>query len=388
MSSNPSATTFQLFVASALGLESVLAAELASLGLKARAVVGGVEARVTIAELWSVHLCSAIAESTRVRLKSFEASDFASLEASCSKLPWHAYLRTELPLRIKVVCQKSRLYHSDAVAERVRRAIAQRLRVQDLPTQEASASFGSLQQVHVRLVRDLVTVSISASGERLHKRGYRTRVEAAPLRETLASAMWSLLQQRAERTIERLWDPFCGSGVLPIEAQRQARGLLPGTQRRFAFEDWPALEPFQPGYRGFSEELAARQQQTAVERPPLQAWGSDIDSKALHSAAANAADAGLAEAVNWELGDFRNVAARIPEGTALLTNPPYGRRIGNAQQHRALYHDFETLLLQRPDMRPVMLAAGDPTFAAHARLPWQTAARTRHGGVDLRLLTL
>lgn len=379
----PDATTFQAFAACAPGIEPLLEAELTALRVPGKAVVGGVEGRLTLEQLWTLHLGSALAESVRVRLKAFEATSFAALEAAAAKLPWHAYLRPERPLSIDVVCQKSKLYHSDAVAERVRRVIARRLRGETLVEPGPGQ-----QQVYVRLVRDRVSISISASGERLHKRGYRTRVEVAPLRETLAAAMVQLLERTAGSPIARLWDPFCGSGVIPIEASRRALGLLPALGRRFAFEDWPLHEPHREAFDTWVAQVGAERRDTPREGPRLDFWGSDVDPKAIRSASANAGDAGVGDAVRWVCGDFRAVIDQIPSGTAIATNPPHGRRIGSADSVRVLYRDLERSLVERPDLRPVLLASGDPKFPQHTQLPWRSALRTRQGGADVRLYAL
>lgn len=377
-------TTFAHFAACAPGIEPLLEAELTALGLPGKAVLGGVEGRLTLEQLWRLHSCSALTESVRVRLKAFDATSFAVLEEAAAKLPWHAYLRPERPLSLAVVCQKSKLYHSDAVAERVRRVIAMRLRVDALPE---PASDQVPQQVHVRVVRDRVTVSIGASGERMHKRGYRTRVEVAPLRETLAAAMVQLLERTSGGPITRLWDPFCGSGVIPIEASRRALGLPPGLGRRFAFEDWPLHEPHRAAFSAWVERLGAEGRDARVGQV-LEVWGSDVDPKAIRSASANAGDAGVGDTVRWLCGDFRAVIEQIPSGTAIATNPPHGRRIGSAESVRELYRELELALEQRADLRPVLLASGDPSFRQHTQLPWQTALRTRQGGADLRLYAL
>jgi putative N6-adenine-specific DNA methylase len=217
----------------------------------------------------------------------------------------------------------------------------------------------------------------------LHQRGYRTHVERAPLRETLAAAMVQLLDSLARqhgKTLEHVWDPFCGSGVLPLEWLRRERGVPPGAERSFAFEAWPT--------HPHEDYAHYRQQRIKGPRAPgdVHALGSDIDAKAIRSAVHNAEQSGLLAHTTFWQADFREAVERIPEGTALLANPPYGKRIGSRTAARQRFVDLLGILDARPDLRPVVLACPDPHW-----LPgkgWQLLVKTRHGGVPLFFLGL
>lgn len=395
-----SATRFQYFAVTAPGLESLLARELTAMGVDARIVRGGVEGKLTQTELWNVHLRSTLAESVRIRLKAFEALDFLTLQRGLERLPWHAYMRRGDAFSVKVTCHKSRLFHSDAVAERVHNAIARvwnrsapqpdahsggrrpTVRAVDeaLPSSESDAS---AQQIFVRLMRDEVTTSIDASGERLHRRGYRTHVEKAPLRETLAAAMVRLLAELGGDPTT-LCDPFCGSGVLPLEWLRWRAGDLPGADRTFAFEQWPihataAWEKFR------AEAIAACD---AAPQGISHAVCADIDTKALSSARNNAISAGHERNVQFVLGDFKKTLKALPGAAAILTNPPYGVRLGTQKQAQTLYLDLDRVLSERVDLRPVVITCVDPAFQKRARLPWRKLAETEQGGLHLSLLGL
>jgi putative N6-adenine-specific DNA methylase len=368
-------TSYRFFASASPGLEPLLERELAALAIEGHKQQGGVEARGPIQTLWLIHRESRLAESVRVRLKEFTARTFAELEAGLARLPWHAYLRPSLPLRIDVTCHKSRLYHSDAVAERLGRVLEASLgsfraqRADELP-----------QKVYVRIVQDRVQPSVDASGERLHRRGYRTHVGEAPLRETLAAALAIELQSLAGPHATAVWDPFCGSGTLLIEWLRLRAGIVPGATRHFAFEQWPTHDR-----KAYVEWRAERR--TAPVLEGLTAIGSDHDERVLEAATGNAERAHVLPACRFLGGDLREAARVVPPGTAVLTNPPYGVRLDPGKAQRAL-SAFESLLIERSDLRPVVMACGHPKFLARARLPWRTAFSFKSGGLTVRALVV
>lgn len=372
-------TQFEYFAACAPGLEPLLRAELARLGLAATVTPGGVTGRSAWPGLWNLHLKSGLAESVRLRMKSFEAHSFAALEEGLARLPWHAFLWRGQPLDLRVTCEKSKLYHSDAVAERLERVIGERLA-------KGRKHEGSLApaRVHLRLVRDRVTPSIDCSGERMHRRGYRTDVEAAPLRETLAAAMVELLESLAAgrgHPIGELWDPFCGSGVLPLEWLRRAHGVLPGAERTFAFEAWPTHD--QAAYEAHKRAALDAARVASAAR----AYGSDIDPKAIQSARNNAERSGLAAYATFTAADYAKALTEIPSGAAVLSNPPYGKRIGSADRSRKLFTSLARAIATRKDLGPVVLACPDPRWLPE-RDGWKALVKTSHGGVPLSFVGL
>jgi putative N6-adenine-specific DNA methylase len=374
-------TSLKLFATVTPGLERWLDRELQELGLCGRVLRGGVEARGRIDQLWTVSVWSRLAESVRVRLRPFRATSFAELERGLARLPWHAYLRAHAAPQLSVTCHRSRLYHSDAVAERARRVLEALL---GLPQAEPSCP-----TVFVRIDRDVVQASIDASGERLHRRGYRKHIGAAPLRETLAAALVCLADDALRfRSVPddrpaQLWDPFCGSGTIPIEWVARRRHELPGAHRGFAFERWPIHDP---GIYAdwLTRELARARPSTAA---PAFAYGSDTSTKVLRAAEHNAQAAGLSQYCRWLHADFERAALRVPAGVLIATNPPYGVRLARAGLTE-VYARFERLLLARGDLRPVVMACGFPPYLEHSRLGWEVAAEIKVGGLPVRLVQL
>lgn len=297
----------------------------------AAASTGGVRFDCDAAGLARANLHSRIASRVVVRLAQFKALAFHELERAARRVEWARMLAPSAPFQLRVTARKSRLYHSDAIAQRVADAIARAVSGAvsvDAPDhddilEQSSASLGvpfdatAAQLFVVRFDRDRCTISADASGELLHRRGYRQAVAKAPMRETLAAAV--LAAARYDET-QPLVDPFCGSGTLLIEAALMARRIAPGLARDFAAERWPEMRR--------EHWTAVRTEAQAQVRPsaPAAIIGSDRDSGAIEAARANAQRAGVL--ADLELAQRPLSALQLPAGPGLLaTNPPYGIRV-------------------------------------------------------------
>jgi len=368
----PSQTQHRLFVRVAPGLEPWLSGELAALGLAGKGVDGGLELRASTEQLWTIHRECRLAESVRVRLRSFQARRFDELIEGLKRLPWHAYLNRQRSLSVRVTCHRSRLWHSEAVSERVRSTLA------PFVSNENQANGHEPQTVFIRITGDAVQASIDASGELLHRRGYRTQVGTAPIRETLGAALVRMLEPKA--TSATLWDPFCGSGCLPLEWLESKLGAPAGRDRTYAFEHWPTHDAVL--YRQWLDTRPARR------ALPLAAFGSDIDQAVIEIAESNSARCQLEAASHWSCGDFEAVLAQIPLGTPILTNPPYGNRLGSKESYVRVLRRFEAMLARRSDLRPVVMLAPLPSRPWQPKLDWQVVGKFHNGGLPVQALRL
>jgi len=371
---SPAKTQHRLFVAVSPGLEPWLALELEEMGIRGSVVPGGIELRASAEKLWRLHHQCRLAESIRVRLRSFRARHFTDLSAGLTRLPWHAYLNPSLSLKVQVTCHRSRLWHSGAVAERTLAVINRRLGISEPETT------GNQQTVFVRIAGDIVQVSIDASGELLHRRGHRTAIGAAPLRETLAAAMVRMLIRERKNSKRVLWDPFCGSGCLPIEWVEAQLGMDAGRSRSFAFEAWPIHDS--------ASYAAWVQSRVPAANQVVRAYGSDADEAILAAAQANAARSTIDSHCTWLFGDFEAFADTIPPDAAILTNPPYGVRSGNLSSYSHILERFEVLLARRADLRPVVVLLPEPLQPWRPHLPWQCLAQFHNGGLRVQTLRL
>jgi putative N6-adenine-specific DNA methylase len=355
-------TRLDAFVVAAPGLEQLVADELVRLGVRpANPTHGGVNCSLTWPQLWAVHLRSRIATRVLVRVARFKADGFDTLATGLSRVDWNAWL-PEGGVAVRAAADgKSGLFHTGAVEERVAAAIGR-----DVGEQE----------VLVRVARDVVTVSIDATGPALHKRGYRGPAGKAPLRETLAAAVLVAAGWEPQRP---LLDPFCGSGTLLVEAALIARRMAPGRNRPFQFMQWPSFDADR------WERLCKGADSDVVDRcPPL--LGSDRDAGAVAASTANAASAGVGDAVTVECRSVSDLEVPRQQGW-VVTNPPYGERVGGADV-RDLYARFGAVLRERAQGWGVAVLASERTPVAQMQLPLVPVLATSNGGIPVGLHTV
>ncbi len=371
-------STHLLFAACAPGLEALLLSELLGFGRSVNPQVGGVELRGPLSTLYRVCLKSRIAESVRLRLKPFSARNFVDLKKELAKLPFRAFLAPGAQVSLHVTTEKSKLWHSQAVEERVKEVLSERAQL------EVTSPAAGVQRIHVRVKDDEVQISLDAAGERMHRRGYRPYVGPASLRETLAFALFSTALERLGDSLAApvLWDPFCGAGTIGLEALHFASGGLPGEARHHAFSAWRCFS--QEDYDA-ARELCVREEGQSARLRSLRVIASDRDEKVLDLCAQNVSEAGFSASVQRIAGDVGEVAQKVPEGAFVVTNPPYGKRLESSRALSTLL----TVLRRRPDLTPALVLVGGD---ARKRLPVSAPAlfRTKNGGlsVSARLLSL
>ncbi len=334
--------TFDLIATCGFGLEAVVARELAGLGYPARPVgvgrvlfCGGPEA-VCRANL---HLRAA--DRVLVRVGEFEARDFGALFEGVRALAWEEWIVPTGRFPVAGRSVRSVLSSVPACQRIVKKAIVERLRrahgVSDLP--EAGPDF----RVEVSLLKDVATLTLDTSGTGLHKRGYRPAVGEAALKETLAAGLVLLSGWTGRRP---LVDPFCGTGTIAIEAALFALGVAPGLKRTFDAERWPAIPP--ELWASMREE-ARRRADHANERGGLvhAIHASDIDERALALARGHAHAAGVERYIHFKRQHFADLNSKVEFGM-IVTNPPYGLRMGDQREVEALYRSFPGVLRRLP----------------------------------------
>ncbi len=314
-----------------------------------------------------------------VRVARFKATAFHELERRAKRIPWNEYLTQGVAADFRVTTHKSRLHHSGAIAERLLAACGSPLAANRSPFAVSGKRQAAGDERHqlfvVRVVRDEFTVSADTSGDLLHMRGYRQAVAKAPLRETLAAAL--LLACEWNGAVPLL-DPFCGSGTIPIEAALIARNIAPGSRRGFAFMRWPAFD--EPAWRAELGNAAA----AARPRADVPIVASDRDAGAVESAGANAERAGVL--ADLALSQRALSAVEPPAGTGLLaTNPPYGKRVGDADV-RNLWAQIGKVLRARFRGWSAAFYCADPRLAKQTGLEVEVVMRTSNGGIRVAAL--
>jgi putative N6-adenine-specific DNA methylase len=381
---------FDAFAVAPPGVAPLLAAECEALGLVPTAVTpAGVGLALPPAALFRLNLWSRLATRVLVRLGTFPARDFATLARRSAGLPWGDVLPPRAPVGIRVTCRKSRLYHSDAVAERVGEAIGRavpsaqvRRRAVDDDAEDQGDAEAARTLVVVRLERDQCTVSVDSSGALLHRRGWRLAVAKAPLRETLAAA---LLAACGWDGGVPLLDPFGGSGTIGIEAALRARGIAPGVGRPFALERWPLLDTAAHRAQWAAQRGAARAAARGSAGVPIVM--RDRDAGACAAARANAERAGVGDDVLVEEGALSTTAPERwgPRGL-LLTNPPYGVRVGDDATLRALYARLGAVVRGAGAGWEAAMLVADPRMGAATGLRLHPLLHTATGGIPVALL--
>lgn len=366
------------FATCAPGLEAVLHEELRALRMaRVERQNAGVHFEGRIEDAWRANLWLRSAVRVLWRLARFQAADESELYAGCAAFDWCRLLRPGHTFAVSAHARESSLEHTLFVAQRVKDAVVDQLRARTGARPDVDREQPDLR-VHVHLFRDRCTLLADTSGESLHKRGWRRFQGRAPLAETLAAAM---LQLSGWDRRSPLLDPFCGSGTLLVEGAWLASGRAPGLLReRYAFEELPGFDA-----RAWS---ALREEARAAAHTPrkLILRGSDADARVLEGAAANLEAAGVAQLVQLEEARAEDFDPRPGWNAFVLTNPPYGERIGDKSELAGVYQAFGRRLRERCAGYRLALLAGDGALARELGIAVRESLPLRNGALDCRLL--
>jgi 23S rRNA (guanine2445-N2)-methyltransferase / 23S rRNA (guanine2069-N7)-methyltransferase len=336
----------KLIATAAAGTEAVVKRELAALGYEARTVspgrllFAGGAAAICRANLWL-----RTGERVLIHVGSFPAADFGALFDLTAALRWEQWMPADAQFPVSGRARRSQLSSVPACQRIVKRAIAKRL--QEAHRREHLPETGPRCAVEVSLLDDVATLTLDTTGIGLHKRGYRRLVADAQLRETLAAALVQLSFWRPGRVLA---DPFCGTGTIPIEAALIGRNIAPGLAREFVAETWPTLDA--------RHWQLAREEARDAARPALaeRLLGYDIDADALSLARYHAEQAGVAGDIHWQQRPFSDLRAKAEYG-CIVTNPPYGERMGDEAEIAQLYQTFPLVLRRLPTWSFFILSA-------------------------------
>jgi putative N6-adenine-specific DNA methylase len=367
------------FAIAAPGLEALLADELQELGIKGTAMTGGVEWNGSESSIAMANLWSRLASRVVVRAGEFNARTFFELERHAKKVEWGRYIPAGAPVRFRVTARKSKLYHTGAIAQRLPEAIARQLKrdVGVVGGDDDEEADGEGQLFVARVERDQFTVSADTSGALLHRRGYRQAVAKAPLRETLAAAM---LRGAGWDARTPLVDPMCGSGTIAIEASMIARKIPPGLERRFAFLDWPGADVAR------WNTLVSHAKGQILARSPVAIAASDRDAGAIEAAKANAQRAGVATDIQFAVQPI-SAASAVGSGSGLvITNPPYGERVGDAKAIRNLYAQLGNVLRTKFSGWTLAMLSANKALESQVGIEFEERFRTTNGGIPVRLI--
>lgn len=312
------------------GLEAVLKRELQNLGFTDLEVFDrkiefyGTAKDVALCNIWL-----RTAERVFIILDEFPAETFDELFEKTKALPWADILPKNAKFPVQGRTYKSKLFSISDSQSIVKKAIVESLR--DTYKTDWFEEDGDNYQLEIEIIKDIACITLDTSGQGLHKRGYRDRAGDAPLKETMASALVQLSYWNPDRL---LVDPFCGSGTIAIEAAMLGKNIAPGLDRDFDAMAWDII-----GKDLFKEvrQDAMGQVKMDVE---LNILGTDIDKWGIDRSISNRDNLGLTDDdIRFEIKDARSFYTREDYGV-LITNPPYGDRMGTEEEIRSLYKDF------------------------------------------------
>lgn len=311
---------YQLIATTTFGIEAVTARELKGLGYEDLTVENGKvgfegdEMDIAITNTWL-----RTAERVLIKVAEFKAVTFEELFEQTAAVDWSSYIPENGEMHVTGKSIKSVLFSVPDCQSIVKKAIIKSM--QRTYDREVFTEDGPKYKIEVALLKDVVTLSIDTSGAGLHKRGYREEAGEAPLKETLAASLVMLARWDFERV---LVDPFCGSGTILIEAALFANNIAPGLNRRFVCEEWPSMEA-----DTFAQVRDSAKK--AVKERGLRLMGYDIDGSVLKKARKNAELAGVAKHIEFHQLDFHDFSSKN-KYAYLITNPPYGERIGEEEE--------------------------------------------------------
>lgn len=321
-----------LIATAPMGLEAIVAREVKKLGYEdVRVDNGRVEFDADEAAIARCNLWLRCADRVLVKMGEFKATTFDELFEGVKALNWPDWLPKDAEFPVDGKSHKSQLSSVPACQGIVKKAVVEKMK--EATGIEWFEETGPLFRIQVALLKDVATITIDTSGPGLHKRGYRQLTAQAPLKETLAAALVDLSYWNPDRPF---YDPFCGSGTILIEAGLIGRNIAPGLGRTFPAESWPTVtEDMWNDARDEADDLAQWERK-------LEIVGSDIDAEVLSLAGYHIRKSGLDDVIrvkNLPVGQWK------PEGDfgVLISNPPYGERIGEAKAVEQAYRDLGVL---------------------------------------------
>ena len=353
----------ELVATATFGLEAVVRREIEALGYKVlktedgRVTYMGDERAIARSNLW---LRSA--DRVYVRMGEFEAREFEELFQQTRALGWESIIPMEGAFPVVGGSVKSVLHSVPACQSIVKKAVS--VRLSEFYCLDKLPETGAEYRIRFIAHKDRFLLLLDTSGAGLHKRGYRVRDVAAPMKETLAAALVQLSFYNKDRVMA---DPCCGSGTIPVEAAMIARNIAPGLSRSFASEGWDIFA----GTDIWKEERRLAYEAADFDTA-LRITAMDIDARAVRAAKENADEAGVADDIDiikmdmtkWEPGAGIPKGASKDDPVVVISNLPYGKRIGDDKGIEAIYAHVKEMMEECP-MWSFFLITSDREMEKH-----------------------
>lgn len=367
----------QYFTTVAKGLEPLLVEELEQLGAKAvQPGFCGASFKGDLALLYKVNLWARLPFRILLQLDKFECATGDELFAGIQRIDWSQYLTPEQTLAVTATGKTEELNHTHFTSLQVKNAIVHQQTQQFGQRSDVDTHNPDLR-INVHLRHDKATVSLDSSGDSLHRRGYRPAVGAAPLKESLASALITMTDWKPGIPF---FDPLCGSGTLPLEAGLRSLNIAPGLFReQFGFETWQNYDD------ELWESLIAEAEDSQKSELDTFVGGSDRDPNVLIQAGSNARECGIEHLVSLRQCELADVEAPAKSGI-LLCNPPYGERLGKDSDLAAFYKLLGDVLKQQFKGWTAYVLSGNKELSSSIRLKSASRSPVYNGGLLCQLM--
>lgn len=368
---------FNLFATTDAGFEDVLARELRRLGAtEIRPGERGVGFSGDLSMVYRANIHLRCAYRVLLELAEFESPTREALYDGVREVFWAEHMILDQTLAVDAVSNRSELSHTQFVSRVVKDAIVDGFRRRfgrrpNVDTVEPDI------RVNARLLNNRCTLSLDTSGERLHRRGYRpAQGVVAPLKETLAAG---ILMKSGYKAGLALYDPMCGSGTFLVEAALLAKKIAPGLLgRSHAFRRFPWFD------RTVFKQVMEEAKSNVLKDVDTEIIGTDIDEGALRAVRTAASGAGVDDIIRIRKQNLRDFTPK--NGGMIVTNPPYGERLGEMKELEQLYRDFGDILKQRCTGMTAHILTGSPFLAKHIGLRPHRRDILFNGPLECRLL--
>lgn len=324
---------FNLVATTPMGIEAIVAKEVQELGYETKVENGRVYYSGDKRAIVRSNLWLRCADRVKIVVAQFPAYTFEELFEKTKEIEWDKYLPVDAKFPVDGRSHKSTLFSVSDCQSIVKKAIVEKMKKSYGITGWLTET-GARYRLEIIMLNDIATILLDTSGDGLHKRGYRAKQGTAPLKETLAAAMVKLTNWKGETP---LYDLFCGSGTLLIEAAMAAQNMAPGINRNFDFEKWPWMP------KSLVDEERNKAEDLIDYDKELELYGSDIDPKMIATAENNAEEIGLAGVIKFKQMSVFDFVAKKENG-CVIANPPYGERLGEKKEVEAMYKFLGTEL--------------------------------------------
>lgn len=328
---------YTLIATTTFGIEAITAKELKQLGYEdlkvedGKVTFAGDEMDIAITNIWL-----RTAERILIRVANFKAETFEELFQGTRAIPWGDIIPVNGNMHIVGKSIKSKLFSVPDCQSIVKKAVVEAMKKKY--SRDWFSEDGPEYKIEVALLKDMVTLTIDTTGSGLHRRGYRKNSGGAPLKETLAAALVLISKWDSSKTLA---DVCCGSGTIAIEAAMIGKNMAPGLNRDFVCETWPGADKkmWQQVREGAKK---------AINKENFRILASDIDTWVLRTAKDNAVKAGVSEFIAFQKLPMSEFSSKKKCGY-IISNPPYGERMGEQKELEKLYRDFGKLYSQLDD---------------------------------------